>query len=74
VVLHARWITLPNLKRGGLLIMKIKKQIQARKMIWKVFWTFFKRDFINMITWATTLQQRVQGGHSYKHPGNLDGN
>jgi len=71
---HERHITLPNPKIGGLLNMKIKL-IQASNIIRIFFRTFlFKCNIVSEITWATTLHQRVQGGHSYNHPGHLDGN
>jgi hypothetical protein len=38
------------------------------------FSVLFIHEVINMITWATALHQRVQGGHPFKNLGHLDGN
>jgi hypothetical protein len=61
-VLHARCITLPNPKRGGLLNVKIKFKQENQTSI-------CKNDNL-----GHRPHQKVQGGYSYKHPSHLDGN
>jgi len=75
LVLHARGITLPVSKKGGLpMIIKINGKIQVICNMIRKFYALFKHNFVSVETWAAALQQRAQGGHFFKHPDHLDGN